>query len=85
MPKRQLKGIVISDKMKKTAVVRVERVKKHPKYKRRYKVHKKYKAHDEKEEYKTGDRVVIKECRPLSKDKRWRVIKKAVKKTIKKA
>lgn len=76
MPKRQLKGIVISDKMKKTVVVRVERVKEHPKYKRRYKVHKKYKAHDEKEEYKIGDRVVIKECRPLSKDKRWRIIKK---------
>jgi small subunit ribosomal protein S17 len=76
MPKRQLKGIVISDKMKKTVVVRVERVKEHPKYKRRYKVHKKYKAHDEKEEYKIGDMVVIKECRPLSKDKRWRIIKK---------
>jgi small subunit ribosomal protein S17 len=76
MPKRQLKGIVISDKMKKTVVVRVERIKEHPKYKRRYKVHKKYKAHDEKEEYKIGDMVVIKECRPLSKDKRWRIIKK---------
>ena len=76
MPKRQLKGIVISDKMKKTAVVRVERVKKHPKYKRRYKVHKKYKAHDEKGEYKIDDRVVIEECRPISKDKRWRIIKK---------
>jgi small subunit ribosomal protein S17 len=76
MPKRQLKGIIISDKMKKTVVVRVERVKEHPKYKRRYKVHKKYKAHDEKEEYKIGDMVVIKECRPLSKDKRWRIIKK---------
>ncbi len=62
--------------MKKTVVVRVERVKEHPKYKRRYKVHKKYKAHDEKEEYKIGDMVVIKECRPLSKDKRWRIIKK---------
>jgi len=76
MPKRQLKGIIISDKMKKTVVVRVERVKEHPKYKRRYKIHKKYKAHDEKEEYKIGDMVVIKECRPLSKDKRWRIIKK---------
>ena len=76
MPKRQLKGIVISDKMKKTVVVRVERIKEHPKYKRRYKVHKKYKAHDEKEEYKIGDRVVIQECRPMSKDKRWRIIKK---------
>ncbi len=76
MPKRQLKGIVISDKMKKTVVVRVERIKEHPKYKRRYKIHKKYKAHDEKEEYKIGDMVVIKECRPLSKDKTWRIIKK---------
>jgi len=83
MPKRQLKGIVISDKMKKTAVVRVERIKEHPKYKRRYKIHKKYKAHDEKEEYKIGDRVVIEECRPISKDKRWRVVK-VVKKVIKK-
>ncbi len=83
MPKRQLKGIVISDKMKKTVVVRVERVKEHPKYKRRYKVHKKYKVHDEKEECKAGDRVVIEECRPMSKDKRWRVIK-MIKKVIKK-
>jgi len=76
MPKRQLKGIVVSDKMEKTIVVRVERIKKHPKYKRRYKVHKKYKAHDEKEECKIGDKVTIQECRPLSKDKQWRVIKK---------
>ena len=83
MPKRQLKGIVISDKMKKTVVVRVERVKEHPKYKRRYKIHKKYKVHDEKEEYKIGDRIVIEECRPMSKDKRWRVIR-VVKKVIKK-
>jgi len=76
MPKRQLKGIVISDKMAKTVVVRVERIKKHPKYHKRYKVHKKYKAHDEKKEYKIDDRVVIEECRPISKDKTWRVIKK---------
>lgn len=76
MPKKQLKGIIISNKMQKTVVVEVERIKESPKYKRRYKVHKKYKAHDEKEEYKIGDRVIIKECRPLSKGKRWRVIKK---------
>ena len=76
MPKRQLKGIIVSDKMQKTVVVEVERIKKHPRYKRRYKVNKKYKALDEKEEYKTGDRVIIEECRPLSKDKRWKVIKK---------
>ncbi len=76
MPKKQLKGVVISDKMQKTVVIEVERIKKHPKYKRRYKVHKKYKAHDEKEEYKIGDKVIIQECRPMSRDKRWRVIGK---------
>lgn len=76
MPKHQLTGTVISNKMQKTVVVEVERVKKHPKYKRRFKLHKKYKAHDEKGEYKVGDKVVIQETRPLSKDKRWRVIKK---------
>ena len=75
MPKKQLKGIVISDKMQKTIVVKVERIKKYPKYKKTYRVHKKYKAHDEKEEYKEGDRVIIEECRPISKDKKWRVIK----------
>lgn len=76
MPKRQLQGVVVSDKMQKTVVVRVERMVSHPLYKRRYKVHKKYKAHDEKNECRVGDRVVIEECRPLSKEKRWRVIKK---------
>jgi len=78
MTKRQLTGIVVSNKMAKTVVVKVERIKKHPKYKRRYKVHKKYKAHDEKNEYKIGDKVIIKECRPISKEKRWRVIKKII-------
>ena len=76
MPKKQLTGTVISNKMQKTVVVRVERLKEHPKYKRRFRVHKKYKAHDEKGEYKAGDKVIIEECRPISKDKRWRVIKK---------
>lgn len=76
MPKRQLIGEIISNKMQKTVVVRVERIKEHPKYKKRYKVHKKYKAHDEKNEYHAGDKVIIEECRPVSKDKRWRVIKK---------
>jgi len=74
MPKKQLKGTVISTKMKKTVVVLVERLKEHPKYKKRYKVSKKYKAHDEKEECKVGDQVVIEECRPISKEKKWRVI-----------
>jgi len=77
MPKRKLRGTVVSDKMQKTIVVKVEQIKQHPKYKRRYKIHKKYKVHDEKKEYKVGDQVIIEECRPLSKEKRWRVISKA--------
>ena len=77
MPKRQLTGTVVSNKMEKTVVVKVERIKEHPKYKRRYKAHKKYKAHDEKKEYKVGDKVIIEECRPKSKEKKWRVIGKA--------
>ena len=76
MPKRKLTGKVVSDKMQKTVVVEVERIKEHPKYRRRFKVHKKYKAHDEKGEYKIGDNVVIEECCPLSKDKKWKVISK---------
>jgi len=76
MPKKQLTGTVISNKMQKTVVVRVERLKEHPKYKRRFRVHKKYKAHDEKQECKIGDRVIIEECRPISKEKKWRVIKR---------
>lgn len=75
MPKRQLTGIVTSNKMKNTLVVKVERTKEHPKYKRRYKVHKKYKAHFEAGEYNIGDKVTIEECRPLSKDKKWKVVK----------
>jgi len=77
MPKRQLTGTVVSNKIEKTIVVKVERIKEHPKYKRRYKAHKKYKAHDEKKEYKVGDKVIIEECRPKSKEKKWRVIGKA--------
>ncbi len=79
MPKKKLTGLVVSDKMEKTVVVKVERVKEHPKYKRRYKVHKKYKAHDEKKEYHVGDIVVIEETAPISKDKRFKVIGKVEK------
>ena len=68
---RLLKGVVISDKMNKTVVVAVTRLKEHPKYKKRYKVTKKYKAHDEKNERKVGEKVIIQECRPISKEKRW--------------
>ena len=76
MPKKKLTGIVVSDKMEKTVVAKVERVKEHPKYKRRYKVHKKYKAHDENRQYHVGDTVVIEEISPMSKDKHFTVIKK---------
>ena len=76
MPKKQLIGKVISNKMQKTVVVLVERIKEHQKYKRRFKVKKKYKAHDEKGEFHTGDKVVIKEVKPISKDKHFVVIKK---------
>ncbi len=76
MAKKILQGEVISDKMKKTLVVKVTRIKQHPKYKKRYKVSNNYKAHFEKGDYKVGDRINIEECRPLSKDKRWIVKKK---------
>ncbi len=74
--KRKLEGEVVSDKMDKTVVVKVTTIKTHPKYKKQYKVSKKYKAHDEKNEYKAGDKVVIAASRPISKDKRWYVVKK---------
>ena len=76
MSKKTLQGIVVSDKMQKTVVVEVERMKEHPKYRRRYKVHKRYKAHDETKQYHVGDKVVIEETKPISKDKNWIVIKK---------
>ncbi len=76
MAKKQLQGIVVSDKMQKTVVVEVERTKEHPKYKRRYKVHKRYKTHDENSEYHIGDKVLIEETKPISKDKNWTVIRK---------
>ena len=76
MPKRQLTGKIVSDKMSKTVVVRVERQKLYPKYKARYRVSKKYKAHTENKDYKVGDQVVIEETRPMSKEKTWRVLKK---------
>ncbi len=76
MPKKKLKGIIVSNKMKKTVVVKVERIKKDAKYKRRYQVYKKYKAHYENGDYQVGDKVVIEESRPISKDKKWRLVKK---------
>ncbi len=73
---RKLQGTVVSDKMLKTRVVAVERLKKHRRYGKYYKVTARYKAHDEKNEYKTGDKVVIQEARPMSKEKRWKIIEK---------
>jgi len=70
---RKLQGTVVSDKMNKTRVIAVTRFKKHPRYQKYYKVTKKFKAHDEKNEYKVGDRVTIEETRPLSKEKRWKI------------
>ncbi|WP_018131289.1 30S ribosomal protein S17 [Effusibacillus pohliae] len=74
-------GKVVSDKMDKTIVVAVEQAKKHPLYGKTIKVTKKFKAHDENNTAKIGDIVKIMETRPLSKDKRWRlveVVEKAV-------
>lgn len=73
---RKLQGTVVSDKMTKTRVVEVERLKKHPRYLKYYKVSRRFKAHDEKNEYKVGDKVVIQEMRPMSKEKRWRIVNK---------
>lgn len=75
--RKKLEGLVVSDKMQKTAVVSVESHKVHPLYKKHYKISKKYKAHDPEKKYVTGDRVIIEESRPLSKDKKWVVIGKA--------
>ncbi|MEI6266554.1 MAG: 30S ribosomal protein S17 [bacterium] len=69
--KRVLKGTVVSDKMTKTIVVLVERVKEHPLYKKKYKVTTKFSVHDENNEAKMNDKVEIEESRPLSATKRW--------------
>ncbi len=74
---RKRQGIVVSDKMMKTRVVEVSETKRHPKYLKQYTVHSRFKAHDEKNEYKTGDAVVIHATRPMSKEKRWIIVGKA--------
>lgn len=76
MQNKKLKGIIVSDAMNKTVVVSVDRFVKHPKYKKYVKKTKRYKAHDEKEEYNVGETVMIQECRPLSKDKHFKVLSK---------
>ncbi|MDD5341617.1 MAG: 30S ribosomal protein S17 [Patescibacteria group bacterium] len=73
--KRRFEGTVVGNKMSKTISVLVTSVKIHPKYKKQFKTSKKYKVADDKAEAKIGDKVIFEECRPLSKDKRWRLIK----------
>ncbi|MDQ6710488.1 MAG: 30S ribosomal protein S17 [Candidatus Dormibacteraeota bacterium] len=67
-------GLVISDKMDKTVVVQVQTLKEHPKYRKVIRQSTRFKAHDEQNQCKVGDRVRIMETRPLSHDKRWRVV-----------
>ena len=74
MIKRTFEGVVVSDKSDKTIVVEVSKTKLHPKYLKRYVVSKKYKVHDPENKYKVGDQVSFVECRPISKDKKWRVL-----------
>jgi len=71
---KKMTGLVTSAKMSKTIVAVVASVKKHPKYPKQYQVRKKYKVHDERGQFKEGDHVQFIACRPISKDKRWRVI-----------
>ena len=75
MPKRSLQGVVVSDKQDKTLVVRVERRFTHPLFKKTVRRSKKYYAHDEKNEFSVGDLVWIEEHRPISKLKRWTVVR----------
>ena len=75
MPKRVLQGEVVSNKQAKTVVVRVERRYTHPLFKKTVRRSKKYYAHDEKNEFKVGDLVWIEEHRPISKLKRWAVVR----------
>lgn len=74
MPKRILQGVVVSDAMDKTIVVKVERRFMHPLYKKFIKRSKKYAAHDEANQAKIGDVVRIRECRPLSRRKSWELV-----------
>lgn len=73
---RKLQGTIVSDKMNKTRIVEIVRLKKHPRYKKYFKVSRRFKAHDELNEYKAGDKVIIEETKPMSKEKRWRIVGK---------
>ncbi|MEK7123049.1 MAG: 30S ribosomal protein S17 [Patescibacteria group bacterium] len=71
---RTFHGTVVGDQMDKTIVVRVDRTKIHPKYKKRYTVSSRFLVHDEKNQHHVGDTVTFSETRPLSRHKRWRVV-----------
>jgi len=73
--RKSREGVVVSDVMQKTRVVKIERVFRHPRYQRVIRMSKKLKAHDETNESRVGDRVLIEETRPMSKEKRWRIRK----------
>ena len=73
---RTLKGVVVSDKMNLTAVVAVEKWRRDPRYLKYARHTSRFKAHNQENQYKAGDRVVIQETRPLSKEKRWKIIGK---------
>lgn len=77
--KRTFMGVVVSEAMDKTIVVRVDSTKIHPKYKKRYTSSRKYLVHDEKNAHHVGEKVSFVETRPLSRHKRWRVLEKASK------
>ena len=74
MNKKHFQGEVVSAVQSKTIVVRVNRVRFHPIYKKRYTVSRRFQVHDEKQQYKVGDHVEFVECRPISKHKKWRVV-----------
>ncbi|MDP3993751.1 MAG: 30S ribosomal protein S17 [Candidatus Doudnabacteria bacterium] len=74
--KSSAQGEIVAHKMNKTAVVKVVTRKSHPKYRKHFTVTKKYKAHDEKNEYQVGDTVEIESSRPISREKRWKIVKK---------
>ncbi len=77
MPRRVLRGTVVSDKGDKTVIVRVDRRIMHPLYKKYIRRSKRYAAHDPENRFKVGDVVEIRECRPISRTKRWEVVVEA--------
>ena len=74
--KQQMIGVIVSDKMQKTVVVKVDIKKRHPKYHKSYTISRRFKAHDENSEYHTEDKVVIESIRPMSKEKKFKVLRK---------